>query len=299
MAGAQNLEPMSPYVRPKLTLVSNSEVTSGEQVRDPPIGARHHRAYVGAAEGYDISGALQFNIVTFLGLRQDHYLLDIGCGSLRGGRLAMSYLEPERYYGIEPEGWLIAEGIANEVGQDLIDLKRPAFSNDSEFTLTTFGRQFDFILAQSIFSHASSSQIERCLSQAKQVMEPNALFLATFVQGEQDYEGDGWVYPGCVSYSLERMTALAEDQGLTCQTIEWPHPAQQTWVVYSHSENACRIPEMGDAMKLLALENELKYAKARLAKIEGHPYVRLGMKVVGNPLYNRLRETTSRLRKAA
>ncbi|MCH8025204.1 MAG: class I SAM-dependent methyltransferase [Chloroflexi bacterium] len=299
MAGAHNPERRSAYKRPKLTLVSKTEVPSGEQGRDLPIGARHHRAYVGAAEGYDISGALQFNILTFLGLRQDHYLLDIGCGSLRGGRLSMSYLEPERYYGIEPEEWLIEEGIANEVGQDLIDLKRPAFSNDSTFTLTTFGRQFDFILAQSIFSHASRSQIERCLSQAKQVMAPNALFAATFVQGEQDYEGDGWVYPGCVSYSLERMTALAEEQGLACQTIEWPHPAQQTWVVYSHSENACRIPEMGDAMKLLALENELKYAKARLAKIESHPYVRLGMKVVGNPLYNRLRETTNRLRGAA
>ena len=56
---------------------------------------------------------------------------------------------------------------------------------------------------------------------------------------------------------------------------------------------------MGESMKMLALENELRYAKARLVKIESHPYVRLGMKVIGNPLYNRLRETTSRLRKAA
>ncbi len=298
MPGAANPEPRSSDTRPNLTIVPRTEAPSDDRGHDLPIGARHHRAFVGAAEGYDISGALQFNILTFLGLRQDHYLLDIGCGSLRGGRLSMSYLEPERYYGIEPEEWLIAEGIAHEVGQDLIDLKRPAFSNDSRFTLTTFGRQFDFILAQSIFSHASSSQIERCLSQAKQVMAPNAFFVATFVQGEEDYEGDGWVYPGCVSYSLERMTTLAEEQGLACQKIDWPHPAQQTWVVYSHSENACRIPEMGDAMKVLALENELKYAKARLAKIESHPYVRLGMKVVSNPLYNRLRETTSRLRRA-
>ena len=130
-------------------------------------------------------------------------------------------------------------------------------------------------------------------------MAPNALFIATFVRGEQDYEGDGWVYPGCVSYSLERMMALAEEQGLACRTIEWPHQAQQTWVIYSHCESASRIPEMDDALRLLALETELEHAKARLAKMESHPYVRLGMKVVGNPLYNKLRETTNRLRKVS
>ena len=299
MSGAASLNPKPSEHRPNLTIVPKTEVPSDDRGRDLPIGARHHRAWVGAAEGYDISAALQFNILTFLGLRQDHNLLDIGCGSLRGGRLFMTYLEAERYCGIEPEEWLIEEGIANELGQDLIDLKRPAFSSDSEFTLTTFGRQFDYIVAQSIFSHAAPSQIERCLSEAKQVMAPNAIFAATFVQGEQDYEGDDWVYPGCVSYSLETMTSLAEERGLACQIIDWPHPAQQTWVIYSHSENAYQLPEMGDSMKLLALENELKYAKARLAKIESHPYVRLGMKVIGNPLYNRLRETTNRLRGAA
>lgn len=299
MSGATQPEPWAHDTRPNLTVVPKIEARRDDRGRELPIGARHHRAFVGAAESYDIAGALQFNLLTFLGLREDHYLLDIGCGSLRGGRLFISYLAPDHYYGLEPEDWLVQEGIAKEVGHDLIDLKRPVFSNDSEFTLTTFGQQFDFLVAQSIFSHASSSQIERCLSEAKQVMAPNALFIATFVQGERDYEGDGWVYPGCVSYSLERIVALAEDQGLACRTIEWPHQTQQTWVVYSHCESASRIPEMGDALRLLALRSELDYAKARLAKMESHPYVRLGMKVIGNPLFDKLRKTTARLRRAA
>ncbi len=285
--------------RPKLTVVPKTAGASNDDARGLPIGVRHHRAYVGAPEGYDISGALQFNLLTFLGLRQEHYLLDIGCGSLRGGRLFIVYLEPERYYGIEPQQWLVEEAIAKEVGQDLIDLKRPVFSNDSHFGLTTFGRQFDFVVAHSIFSHASSTHIERCLSEAKRVMAPNALFVATFMQNERDYEGDSWMYPACVSYSLETIMALGTKQGLACQKIEWPHGAQQTWVVYSHSKGGSRIPEMGEAMRLLALENDLKYVRERLARIENHPYVRLGMKVVGSPLYTGLREATSRLRKAS
>ena len=49
-----------------------------------PTGSHHHRAFVGPPEKYDIVSAMQFNLLTFLGLREDHYLLDIGCGSLRG-----------------------------------------------------------------------------------------------------------------------------------------------------------------------------------------------------------------------
>src|SRR4029079_8095534 len=118
-------------------------------------GARHHRAWVGTPENYDLSSALQFSLLTSLGLREQHSLLDIGCGSLRGGRLALMYLLPEHYYGIEPEQWLIKEGIQKEIGQDLIDLKRPSFNNDSNFTLSVFQRNFDYLIAQSIFSHAT------------------------------------------------------------------------------------------------------------------------------------------------
>ena len=74
------------------------------------VGARHHRAWVGSPDNYDLSSALQFSLLTSLGLRENHTLLDIGCGSLRGGRLALMYLLPEHYYGIEPEQWLIDEG---------------------------------------------------------------------------------------------------------------------------------------------------------------------------------------------
>ena len=119
-------------------------------------GSRHYRAFVGPPEKYDLVAAMQFNLLTALGLREHHYLLDIGCGSLRAGRLFIPYLLPDRYCGIEPEQWLIEEGIEREVGQDLIKIKRPSFSNDPDFSLSSFDRTFDFLLAQSIFSHTSA-----------------------------------------------------------------------------------------------------------------------------------------------
>lgn len=302
MASAPNLRPSEPTdqeVRAGLTLVPKSAVPGDEPLGGLPIGAKHPRAFVGAAEGYDIMAATQFSIMTLLGLRQDHYFLDIGCGSLRGGRLFIPYLEPERYHGIEPEAWLVEHGIEHEVGRDLIDIKRPVFSDNNQFRLSIFDQQFDFVLAQSNFSHASRSQIASCLEEAGKVMAPGALFVATFLMGERDYAGDAWVYPGCVTYTLDTMRALGKEQGLACRAIDWPHAAQQTWLIFAHEENAEQIPDLEDSTKILSMENDLRFAKARLAKLQNHPYVRLGMNVVSHPLYTRMREATSRLRKAA
>jgi len=79
---------------------------------------------------------MQFNLLMSLGLREHHSLLYIGCGSLRGGRLFIMYLLPDRYYGIEPETWLLDEGIAKHLGRGLMSTSRPVFSNNANFTLT-------------------------------------------------------------------------------------------------------------------------------------------------------------------
>ena len=256
-----------------------SETEQEQSWKNLPVGARHHRAYVSPPESYDIGGAYQFALLVFLGLREWHYLLDVGCGSLRGGRFFISYLLPGRYHGIEPNTWLVRDAIEKEIGEDMVRLKKPVFSDDSNFTLSTFGRKFDFILAQSIFSHASKAQIRRCLSEAKKVMKPESIFAATFVEGDEDYEGDEWVYPGEVSYTFDTMRSLAEEQGFACVKLDWPHAYMQQWVAIVHPENLENLPAMCDAAKVKRLERELEYYRERLQSITTHPYVKLGLKV--------------------
>ena len=43
-------------------------------------GDRHYKAFVGPIEEYDLMAAMQFNLLTALGLRQHHSLLDVGFG---------------------------------------------------------------------------------------------------------------------------------------------------------------------------------------------------------------------------
>src|SRR5512143_3978771 len=87
-------------------------------------GDPQYRAYVGPPEDYDLIAAMTFNLLTSLGLRQHHSVLDVGCGSLRIGRLLIPYLNAGRYTGIEPERWLVEEGIRRETGRDQVWLKR-------------------------------------------------------------------------------------------------------------------------------------------------------------------------------
>jgi SAM-dependent methyltransferase len=195
-------------------------------------GSAHYRAFVGYPFKYDLVAAMQFNLLTFLGLREHHRVLDVGCGSLRAGRLLIPYLLAGHYFGIEPEEWLLKEGIQHETGQELIQLKGAAFQCRSDFRLTSFGVDFDFILAQSIFSHSGVPDIRTCLTEAAGCLAPEGLIVASFVLDKDDYAESDWVYPACIGYTESTMKQLAGDAGLQCMLIDWPHPNTQTWALY-------------------------------------------------------------------
>src|SRR5438309_10445538 len=90
-------------------------------------GDAHYRAYVGPPEDYDLIAAIAFNLLTTQGLRQHHTLLDVGCGSLRIGRWLIPYLNRGKYLGFEPNEWLVEQGIKRELGEALLEIKRPTF----------------------------------------------------------------------------------------------------------------------------------------------------------------------------
>lgn len=230
-------------------------------------GEQDYRGFVGPSEKYDLISATQFNLLTFLDLREDHYLLDIGCGSLRAGKLFIPFLLPGRYHGIEPEQWLIDKGIGNELGKDILGVKKPVFSNDDNFTLSVFDKKFDYILAHSIFSHASERQISRCLSEARKVMRPTSLFIATFAKGDDNYSGDEWVYPGFVMYTEDHMRALFGKHGLASIILSWPHPEFQVWIVAALRDH--EGTETSECSRLENLESEVKEHQEGLLRNRG------------------------------
>jgi len=212
---------------------------SCEDAKKLAPGANHYTAYVGPPDQYDFMGATQFRLLTTLGLREHNSLLDFGCGSLRAGRLFISYLLPGRYYGLEPNRWLVDAGIDEQIGRSMLEVKRPTFLYHSDFSATRFGVAFDYILAQSIFSHSGREIIAKCFSEFALCLTRDGLVVATFVQPHQldetgEYEGSGWIYPGCAAYREETILALAEKAGFAGRILPWFHP-RQTWFALAHS----------------------------------------------------------------
>lgn len=207
------------------------------------VGAKHYRAWVGPPGYYDLMGAVQFNFMTLLGLREYHSLLDVGCGSLRGGRLFVAYLQPGKYFGLESEKWVVDAGVEAHLGPHGVTRKQPTFFYDSDFRLSAFGRTFDFILAHSIFTHASRRQIATCLEEARKVMTESSLFAATFDESfDGDYEGDDWIYPGITEYTRDCLACLVDAAGLRAHFMSMKHPWGQTWMVVADPQNQFDVP---------------------------------------------------------
>lgn len=198
-------------------------------------GDRHYRAYVGPPEDYDLVSAMVFNLLTCAGLRQHHSVIDVGCGSLRVGRLLIPYLNAGNYIGIEPNRWLVKDGILNEVGEDMIKIKKPRFSFCDHLKEFKIPLNSDYAVAQSIFSHCSKRLIKDWLVQISRHLNEAGVLFATFLVDTEDFDGDGWVYPGTAKYLPKTIETLASESGLHFEMIDWKHP-RQVWAIFSKSE---------------------------------------------------------------
>jgi len=114
------------------------------------------------------------------GLRPSHRLLDLGCGALRNGFWLVRYLDADRYFGIEPSKRYVEIGMKHAIGPQLAAEKRPRFDHNREFDLAAFGERWDFVVARSIFSHASPEQFRKAMISFRDNSNPEAVMLASY-----------------------------------------------------------------------------------------------------------------------
>lgn len=205
----------------------------------------NYRRRVGPLEWYDQLAAMQVSLLFAAGLRDTHRLADVGCGSLRAGRMLIPYLRPDCYFGIEPEKWLVEEGIQNEVGRDVLEIKRPSFRFVTDFSLSGFGTTFDFVLCQSVFSHTYPELLRLGLRNIADALAPSGKLLATFREAGPGESGprvtsngrvlpNGWVDGGGYRYNWEELEEFLQESGLIGKKLNWPHQSQ-SWFV------ACQV----------------------------------------------------------
>jgi SAM-dependent methyltransferase len=138
--------------------------------------------FVGArAASFEQDGRLIFMALVRRGLTPDSTVLDVGCGALRAGYWLIHFLEPDRYLGIDPSTKRLAAAREQLLEPGLEALKRPRFSDRSDFDLGAFGVTPRFVLMRSIWSHASKAQIGTMLDSFAVVAAPDSLLLTSYV----------------------------------------------------------------------------------------------------------------------
>ena len=173
--------------------------------------------------------------------------LTLAAAPCAAGRLFITYLEPGNYTGVEPNTWLVDDAIAYQTGRSLIDIKAPVFSNNDGFDFSDLG-VFDFVIAQSIASHAGPRLVATMLASIRSVLASTGLAAVTFIHADpedsdvvhvepDDTKWPDWLYPGCFSYRTEVVESLVRDADLIGSILPWFHP-RQTWWLLARSPEA-------------------------------------------------------------
>lgn len=229
----------------KLTSQSTRRLTIDEASRLSP-GDDHYRSFVGPTNRFDFMSATQFSLLFSLGLMDTHKILDIGCGSLRLGRLLIPFLRKGHYFGIEPNRWLIEEAFRFELGFDIAHVKEPRFSYNSDFDCTVFDTTFDFVMAQSIATHCGPDLLRTLIANAAAVLAEKGLFALSYCRTNEGITlpSDGWHYPGCVFYEERKIAELLTDAGLASRAIPWFHPGASWYLAAKHHSALPRDDEL-------------------------------------------------------
>lgn len=140
-----------------------------------------------AIGGYwDQIGELQFNFITKKGMKPYHRFLDIGCGTLRGGRFAIAYLDPTNYWGFDISKKAIDYAKNYITDNDLVSKKSVIFFNRDNLKSSKLrGIKFDFLLAQSVFTHLPSDCIEDFFTGLQYAMNSKSKFYFTYVKADK------------------------------------------------------------------------------------------------------------------
>jgi len=167
----------------------------------------------------------QIDALKAIGLKPQHKLLDFGCGAFRVGLSAIDYLDDGNYYGIDAYAPYI------EIGKKLVAVsgvtKTYAALASKDFEFEKFAAQFDFGIAQSVFTHMSGEECDRCMVALKQVMRAGGVFLFTYLIGAPVTRG--MLYVGAqpmqrfAANDPQFFSALAARHGARFEGLEIKH----------------------------------------------------------------------------
>jgi SAM-dependent methyltransferase len=134
----------------------------------------------GPPHDFEQMGRAMFEVLLREGVAPSSRVLDVGCGSLRLGYWLMHFLNPDRYFGIEPNREMLQLGLDELVEPEVVQRAHARFDHNEDFDFSVFGESFDYVVARSVWTHASKPQIGAMLDSFAATASPTGVFLASY-----------------------------------------------------------------------------------------------------------------------
>ncbi|MEW5723653.1 MAG: class I SAM-dependent methyltransferase [Thermodesulfobacteriota bacterium] len=182
-----------------------------------PQERRH--SLVGSPKLWRQKRAIQIRFLKEAGLRPEHYLLDVGCGTLRGGLPVIEYLEKGHYYGLDRSEQALAEG-RREVEEAGLAEKAPVLRGSDDFDRCDLGRRFDFVWAFSVLIHLEDPVLSACLALVRRHLDEGGVFFANvnLADRPRDFLG-GWRGHPVVRRTQGFYQEMAAGHGLRVESL--------------------------------------------------------------------------------
>ncbi len=176
---------------------------------------RRH-SLVGPPELWKMKRDFQIAFLKSVNMRPHHYLIDIGCGTLRGGKPLIEYLEAGHYFGIDSRDEAIQQGRL-ELTESGLDSKNPTIAWVKDISTLDFKKQFEFIWSFSVLIHMTDEILNKTMEFVGRHLATDGVFYANVNIGERK-EGNWQGFP-VVSRSQEFYKSVCDKYGLKLEDV--------------------------------------------------------------------------------
>ncbi len=144
---------------------------------------RRH-ALVGSAYLWRMKRRFQIEFLKGRGLQPRHRVIDIGCGTLRGGLPLIAYLEPGHYFGLETREQVLKEARLELREANLME-KSPVLVQVDDIARTDLPVKADFCWAFSVIFHMTDAIVDDTFSFVAKHLAADCRFFANVNIGER------------------------------------------------------------------------------------------------------------------
>ena len=195
-------------------MIDNQKPSKNISKKKQDIEARH--ALVGPADIWESKREFQFNFLIDRHLKEDHFLLDIGCGTLRGGIPLIEYLDIGHYYGVEARDYVLNEG-KKELAEAGLERKQPTLLHSPDILQLTFDYKFDYIWAFAVLIHMTDVILENTLKLAHKYLSDSGVMYANVNIGTK--KSESWQEFPVMWRELSFYEDVCAKNGLTVKSL--------------------------------------------------------------------------------